>query len=63
MSYTAEEIGAAMRQSPDTITLLVCGSCGRTDRFVGMKRTGHHFSAGKKCLGPVVPVKYRKARS
>lgn len=37
------------QQCPDGITLLVCLTCGRTDRFTHLKRDGWHLRSGKRC--------------
>lgn len=49
-------------KAPDTLTLLVCPVCGKTDRFTHMKREGHHFVLGRRCTGIPQAVKYRKDR-
>lgn len=46
---------------PETVTLLVCPVCGRTDRAAPMSaKAGRHGSHGKRCPGEPVRITYDK---
>ena len=59
MSETTERDTRAKVGGPDALTLTVCDSCYRTDRWT--KLTARHYRGGTICPGPVREVTYVKA--
>lgn len=44
---------------PAEVKLLVCKTCGRTDRHALLRETGFHFSGGTRCAGTAEWYVYR----
>lgn len=47
------------RKPPESVALIWCPVCGRTNRHTPLKIDGKHFSQGERCPGLPVVLVYR----